>query len=495
MSRAATSLLILFSLCACADPSDPVDDGADMGVNDASPDTVTEDDPWADTPPDLPEDIPPDEEDTFPFVPQGQFELTLPSDVAGTEGLAVLVRHPASKDRRYPNGAPVVVIVPEGWGPGNFERNPIATRIASYGFVVVEALFPGAEGLARKSGGTYDFRGTNCLAALRDVLRYAGDVATDTDGMKLTDRLGFADTTNLGVYGKANGANAAIVTLAQHGDALPEVAWFLAWEAPIGDQYADGELNSNPFYEPGTCDLTTCPWPGLEATLRFDYTGQTGATDFGNGADNGAGLFFLDTDDNGVASETEFAFRTMIPGPGPDGVLLHPSQELRANIDAVRDDLFEDRPGPPWLATTAQTAAFWQLRDGALRIQEAHQAFPGLMVMHLGTLFDHSQTASDYPHARSHVNGWLQAGHGWVRMNPDAVYMAHVTEQDPDGYVDNPANLLIPNRGANAWVELEMVGGVRTDEFIAYAGLLELADRAEAANRATNLDGVLYADP
>ncbi len=498
MSRAATTLGFLCFLVACGDPSGPVTTEPDTGPPDAGHDIASPDLPEEDVSAvDVTQDVQPDVDDTFPYLAQGQIDVTVPSDAAGDEGLAVIVRHSASTSRRYTRGAPVIVIVDAGWSPGNFERNPIATRIANLGFVVVEGLFPGAEGLARHSGGTYDYRGPACAAALRDILRYAAGDLADAEGLRLTDRLPFINTDNLGIYAKGNGGNTVIVTLAEHAEALPEIDWFLAWESPIGDQYATGELNSNPFYRAGTCDLTTCPWPGLTDSLRFDYAAETRATDFENAAGPHPGLFYLDGDDDGVADETELRFLTMVPGPDPngDGVLLHPSVELRDSITQVRDLLFEDRPDPVWLASGAETAEFWRSRDGSGRIPEAHAAFPNLLVMHLGTLFDHALNASDYPHARSHVNGWLQANHGWVRMNPDAAYMAHQTGQDEDGYVDNRANRLIPSEGANAWVELEMVGGIRTDEFIAYAGILELADRVAAGNRDDNLDRVLYADP
>jgi hypothetical protein len=498
MSRAATTVVFLFLFTACGDPSESVTDEPDSGSVDSGADTAEPDASQEDVAPaDTAQDVQPDVDDSYPYLAQGQIDVTVASDSAGAEGLAVIIRHSASNGRRYEGGAPIVVIVDEGWKPGNFERNPIATRIASLGFVVVEGLFPGAEGLARKSGGTYDYRGPNCAAALRDVLRFAGGTTVDTDGKTLTDHLPFADTGNLGVYAKGNGGNIVIVTLAEHAEALPEVDWFLAWESPIGDQYATGELNSNPFYDPGTCDLTTCPWPGLPGSLRFDFGGETRALEFENVLGPNSGKFYLDGDDDGIADETELAFDKMVPGPDPsgEGVLLHPSTELRASIAQVRDELFDDSPDPAWLASEAETAAFWHTRDGAARIREAHVGFPDVMVMHLGTLFDHGLNARDYPHARSHVNGWLQADHAWVRMNPDSVYMAHLTGQDADGYVDNRANRLIPSEGVNAWVELEMVGGVRTDEFIGYAGLLELADRVAAGNREADLDRVLYPDP
>lgn len=498
MSRAATVTLLLLCLVACGEDTDTAPDEIDMGSADAGTDTVEDAPPEEDaTLPDVVEDVVPDVDDRFPYVAPGRIEVTVPSVAAGDEGIAVLIRHPASTGRRYEAGAPVMVIVPDGFGPGNFERNPIATRIASFGFVVVEGLLPGAEGLARSSGGTFDYRGADSAQVLADILGFAAGETQDVDGNSLQDHLAFAGTTNIGLHTKGNGANLAIVTLAEHAETLPPVHWLLAWESPVGDQYAALELNSNPYYDPGTCGLTSCPWPGIEDALRFDYTGMTRAFDLESAVGPRDGVFFLDGDDDGIADDTEFGFRKMVAGPSPDGqeILLHPSIELRATIQGVRDELFDDRPDPSWLASVPETEAFWSLRDGAPRIPEASRGFPDLMVMHLGTLFDEKQTASDYPHARSHVNSWLQANHGWVRMNADASYMEHVTGEPAEGYVDNRANRLIPSEGANAWVELEMIGAARTDEFIGYAGMLELADRVQAGNREADLDRVLYQDP
>lgn len=420
----------------------------------------------------------PQDSDDFPALAAGTLVIQLPSAAAPDTGLALRITWPASIKRRYPEGAPVVVDLEGSWGAGDLEEDP---NPALYGYISVRLLLPGGTASAGSSGGSYDFRGEQSIIAVADALQYAAGETVDRDGLSLVDHVPYALGSNLGILARSNGGNLAIATLATHGSALQAVDWLLAWESPIGDQYADGELNSNPFYIPGTCDLQTCPFTDLDSQLRFDPTIEDPLATVG-------GDFFLDADASGDWSAGEKLF-TPITGMSDGKNYL--STELSTFIEDHAPSVYGALAPPAWFADGAARDAFWSLRDGSLRISEAHARLPQLMVMHLQNVVDHVQDLPDYPHARSHVNGWLAADQDFVRLNPDAVYMSEVTGVDAAMFTENNANTSVgwPDTAALMMGELY---GVPVSTLVIYAGVLELADRSYTGNREVNLDALLW---
>ena len=101
--------------------------------------------------------------------------VRIPSAAAGSEGIWVRIAAPARP--RYTQGAPVVIHVPGGLGPGGV--GSLQTRLGDFGFIDIAFLFPGGEsvppveGRPLRSGGTYDFRGPASVRALADVILFA----------------------------------------------------------------------------------------------------------------------------------------------------------------------------------------------------------------------------------------------------------------------------------------------------------------------------------
>ncbi|HJP40899.1 MAG TPA: hypothetical protein QGF35_04255 [Dehalococcoidia bacterium] len=424
----------------------------------------------------------------FPSMDAGYFTTTVPSENAGPDGVTVRVYHPATANRRFLEGAPIVINVRGGWGNNGLGPEEVNAETEAHGYVLVDVLLPGGKSAdGAVSGGSYDYRGPNCVAAIRDAIRYAGGTLEDSDGNSLTDRVPFALADQIGMYGGSNGGNLAIVTLAEHGEELPDVKWVVTWESPIGDQYAAVELNGNAFYTPGSCSVTSCPWPRLERELRFDPDGTTNVqqTMF-------VGVLFLDSNHNGSHDPSELDFgRVLGPGDNPSSPKLYVSQELSATLDAHHATIFGANATPPWLASTSEVKSFWQSRDASLRIAEAATNFPSLMVMHLGSAKDHVQSLPDYPHARSHMSAWLVARHGFVRLNPDAAYMAALSGQDVSAFPDNDANTEVAWPNTVLAMIPEFVNGKKMDPFIATAGMLEMMDRVFFANSSPGIDTVL----
>jgi len=459
---------------------------------------------WLDTaePTDQPVDLPSDD-GTDPGVDpvvdgQGQFRVHLPSEVAPGDGLAMRISHPAQDATRHTEGAPVVVIAPGGLSVGSLGLDEVHPITESAGVVVVLALLQGGgDEYAHVSSGTYDYRGPDSKRALRDVLRYAMGELPDDDGFLITDRIPWADTGLVGVVGMSHGGNLVLTTLADHATALAGVAWFASWESPAGDQYVPAELGSiddvvlNPYYVAGTCTATTCPWPGFGAALSWDSSYSREIVDPLDGtmwAING--IFFLDVDDNGVRGSSEF----VLPGiPGPGEISsgehlphLYHSSEMADEIEARMGELF---PGgrPSWMATPAQMRDYWAERDGSLVIGDVHAALPDLLVMVLGTAEDHVQGQPDHPHLRSQMTGWLDAGHAWVRLNPDAVYVAEASGEPAGGLPESDAGTPLPWPDTEDHLLPEIVDG-----HVVEAAVMELTDRVRAGNTDPDLDAVLY---
>jgi len=483
MCSTALAMAGLLAVLGCGDDAD--DDTA-MPDDDVADDDVSDDDSAGD------DDSADDDDDSAPGTEAGWIDVQIPSDAAPTDGIAVRIHHPGSEAIRYPRGAPVVVRIEGGWNAGELKPEASDPNVEQFGFIDISYLLPGGtseDGAA--SGGEYDFRGADCLTATRDVLKFAAGLITDNDGRTLRDRLPFAWNENLGIIAGSNGGNLALATLAEESANLPPIAWFVAWESPIGDQYQACELNGNDFYEPGTCGTTSCPWDGMEAQLRYDAAGQTVFNDWDGVQQTLDGVVYLDADASDAFEPGELAFG-FVPGPrdGADPALVF-SQELADLIDADPGAVFGASDPPAWLADQAATETFWQLRDGSLRLAEAHAAFPDLMVIHINTQEDHAQTQPDFPHARSHVQGWIDASHAFVRLNPDAVYMEYVSGQDASFFPDNDANEPV------AWpdtVDLMIpteVEGQPASSWTEPAAVLELAERYWRENLEVNLDDLL----
>jgi len=117
-------------------------------------------------------------------------DVDLPSSSTGLPGgrLAVRISAPATPAAaRYADGAPVLIWLPGGDGAGSLQ--PAAPRAGDV--IRIVFLFPGGHDplSGRRSDGSYDHRGANSIAALRDVIRYAAGELTDADGQTIDQRL------------------------------------------------------------------------------------------------------------------------------------------------------------------------------------------------------------------------------------------------------------------------------------------------------------------
>ena len=381
-----------------------------------------------------------------------------------TGDVTVRVHAGPAERAHFPGEAPVVVVVDGGWGPGDLD---LYAPLSEAGYVVVDPTFPGATGDGWRNDGEDDLRGADSLAALASVVRYASGDLADADGTLLRERVPHASPDNLGVFGRSNGGNAAIAAIAEHG--LAQVRWLVVWESPVGDQYVTLELNDNPYYVPGTCGVRTCPWDGLTEALVHDPDAVVERVLSDDELHAVPGAIGLDLDGDGALTPDDRVFLGIV-GPS-DPLQLYPSVELSEAIDAA------GLPRPAWLPPHAEVDAFWALRDGSRSVAAAHQVAPDLFVLHVGGVADHMQDSPDYPHARSHIEAWLEAGHTRVRLNPDPSCLARLTGLDKSSFPDNGLGEPVPWPGTAATMLPAEVDGVDITQAGMQAAVLEAVER------------------
>ncbi len=445
----------------------------------------------------------------FAQVPLASQDLRLPSDGAGAGTLSVRVAYPASApDFRYPDGAPVVVYLPGGFGGGSLAAG---ARLAQQGFVVVTFLYPGGRDGAFRSDGVYDYRGDNCQRAARDVIRFAEAATVDLLGRTIDEVVpGPVLTSIVGLAPYSNGL-IGLVALDRYGAAIPRAPYQCGWENPTNDQIIVGDLGTrgkdcdptvdtngngvagddgdNPWYDPVsgygsttfTLDLSRLAFDPLVAATYTDPillcppASRAGAV-FHDGRANGrldtnpsiAGC--LDYDGDGRIETTEdFSLGGVVTFDASCGLKLHYSSEV---THALEDRGVFQGSWPSWIATPPEADAFWPLRDVTVHWSGLAARFPDLHLMTTFTKQDHVQSQSDHPHVRQVMDGAATGGL-WYRLNPDAAYFQAVNATLPPGYVETPANDSIAPGGMKAHAAPV---GTNNDSLQA-AGHAEMADR------------------
>lgn len=455
-------------------------------------------------------------------VPVASSDLRLPTDGAGTGTIAVRLTYPADPAAyRYPDGAPVAIYLPGGFSVGGLGAGQ---RIAEQGFVVVSFVYPGGVTPLGSSDGTYDWRGDDCQRALRDVILFAEGAATDALGRTIDDVV--PGPVHPGIVGFAPYSNGLIglITLGRYGAAIPFAPYQSGWENPTSGQIVTGDLGTigedceptvdadgngiggddskNPWY-----DLSGYGPTGFDVdyvVLRWDsgfpqtYTDPTGRCApvarsgalFLDGTGNGrvdarpGAPNCPDYDGDGVLETSEdFRFRPVTTFDALCRPKVYFSNEV--TVEAAERGLFSTG-WPPWIATPAEAAAFWPLRDATAHWDAISLRFPEFRAMTVFTAQDHVQAQDDHPHVRQVLDGLRARGH-WHRLNTDAAYYEASNGVLPAGYVETPAGATVPRGAMKAHAEPQ---GLLADAMQA-AGHAEMADRLHAGCWWPDLDSVM----
>ncbi|MDJ0661558.1 MAG: hypothetical protein QNJ42_19035 [Crocosphaera sp.] len=437
--------------------------------------------------------------------------------------IAIRVEYPSPLRTRYLDeqqrpASPVVVEVPGGHNPGGLSAPGDAdSPLVQAGLIRIQLLFPGGVFGSIHSSGSYDYRGPKCQQALADVIRYAAGEQTDTRGKFLKSRLPFARTDLVGAVGFSNGGNLLLKTVERKPEARKALDWIALWESPLGAQYVTLELGErgilNPYYQPGSCRLESCPWPdnmeGEEDNLIFDPDAERVIKDPGhqNNTRTIQGAFCIDQNSNGKCDAPgDFEF-VGLGGPDPKSTqpLLYHSP-LLTNLIAER---FFDLPPtkdlkdwPDWLATPDQAQQYWNARLGitAIKTLPNFQSWPPIMI--LATEQDHAQATPDHPHVLVPLQTLIQNNDNhvvpFIRGNPDAVYLADLLG------VSDAENIPELSAGEtwtwNKTVQPPLLSKNIDTKIIVTAATLELSDRSWKGIQelngnfftAKNLDSLLY---
>lgn len=420
-------------------------------------------------------DIPPTTLKVPPMVAEESVSTFVPSEAAPGKGLAVNVIYPAKP--RYPEGAPVVVVVPGGNGPDGLE---FSMHGAQSGFAEVRFAFPGGGTAGFSSGGIFDNRGAQSQQALKDVLQFAGGKIADARGRMIGELVPVKVAAgNLGVVGWDNGGNIALVTLAKFADQLQFVGWAAFYESPLGALFwppnlgGAQDLVANRHYRQGSSATGKCLVDFRKLAWKAEGTKSPGAHKRA-GEPEIEGILFFDENKNQQWEESfEFAL-SYTTDVGLEKQIYAP--QITHALGRLK--VFGSK-WPKTVATLPESEAYFQERDGSLYIPDVCQKLPGLMVTIFASHLDHGQRQPDHPHIALQYNAWLAQKARWVRLNPEPVYVTQVSGMNARNFVDNKPNSPIDASAMDPHLEPE---GLIPDYVFMEAAIAELADRKRSKN-------------
>jgi hypothetical protein len=407
---------------------------------------------------------------------QAHNEVVTFIDSLGIGEIAILLKLPDQP--RYPEGAPVVVNVSGFFiGQAGFDIELDADRI---GVIYVSYLWPGLKDRRTnaQSGGVYDYGGPDCLAALRDVIRFASGEIANVDGLTIDELIDITPLTgNVGLYAFSHSGIVATNVLALHGQGLPHVKYFIGRENPTIDAmyplepgyYTDDRTPVfNPYYHPEDYTPTK---------IHIDYStvGWLQNEEYPDGRP-----YFAVPD-------------------GPDYILSYKHPRLwgkdywsAALIQALLDNgALTRETWPRNLATPEEAAANWPFRTTVHNYPLLADVLPDLKVMLVFASIDHVQVAVDKPHIHQAYDGFHHTAGLWCRLNPDPVYVESLAEPG-NAFPDNAANTEPSDwMNARAW-GYRVPQGSRLNTLAALAAVAEMVDRVRADNWEPNLSRVLF---
>jgi hypothetical protein len=414
----------------------------------------------------------------------------IPSVSGGEQG--IVVRILIHQKPRFAEGTPIVINVPGGVHAGSVRGRP---EYVGFGFVEIHFAFPGGGEGNERSGGTYDFRGPNCIRALADVIRFATGRLADKNGKRISNLVPVTKvlSRNCGIVGSSHSGNTCGLAMAMFGHEFPDLAFYASMESPYGEGTANVELGGyetgvNPAYNPATglLDLSSLAWsPDLAPGLAGRE--MPGVPKF-------KGALFFDFDSDGKFSSNEDFPANSFVGDDGQGIKAWYSPRLLA--EAEQRSLF-GRKRLEHIPSLTEVQEFWRYHDAAGSIAEAIRKCTNLAVIVYAGQRDHVQAAPDHPHILTQVEGFRKAGARFVRLNPDRAYVERLLasgQQPPDRLVkpfcDNDAGRFYDRDNIRNHLEPE---GLPITLFM-QAAVCELADRVQSKNWSKNLQSVLYVD-
>jgi len=392
----------------------------------------------------------------------------------GIGNIAVKISLPETQ--RYDDGAPIVAEISTFFTSINkFSEGLDVTQI---GCIHLSYLWPGKTDVATgvSSEGVYDYGGENCIAALKDVLRFACGEATDVQGRKIDEITSVTPMTNLvGLYAFSHPGIAAVNVLALYGDELSGIKYFVGRENPTNDVLSCVEIGHwgdnheailNPYYSYPDCYTDT--------VLNIDYSNV-----------------------GWLVNESYPDGRPYFSVPnGPDYILgeripkmwdkrYYSVQMISA---LIQNGALDPNNWPSELCTLEEAQRDWEFRSSIYRYSDIGAKLPDLKIMLVFAKDDHVHPALDKPHIHQAYNGFRKQ-HFWVRLNPDLSYVHSAKSDFESGFPDNPAN----SEPAD-WNQIRnwaYPNKSTSQIFVNLAAVAEMTDRVYYQNWSDNLDSVL----
>ena len=382
-------------------------------------------------------------------------------------------------------------------------------RLVREGFIVITWHLPGTfesiDGTTYASDGTFDYRGDDTIAALRDVLKFAMGSLTTADGRTLKEIAPGAQISNVGLVGFSNGGNLSWATLDRYGSELTGLDWYVGYETPIDNEIrAVGRVHSDP--DPGSDGTDS----GFTTDDGFNPHAGT-CTEAGGWDFDTDKLVYNTTSGKNMKVKFDDGTEVIIPGviffdgngnAWPDHVMgnfdvngngkFDTSEDFQiggnpVEIDGVKKIVLpirvrEAMSGLHWrIATGTETIEYWAKREMAASIPVAAVQVPNLRTILFYSKLDHDLPA--FPgnsHAHVYSAYALHADNGlWVRLNPGLSHVEDIFSREgvaiPVSYVENAANL---SKSTALGQMHELAAPDATDHYWLYlaASACELAD-------------------
>jgi hypothetical protein len=316
------------------------------------------------------------------------------------------------------------------------------------------------------------------MEVLADVLAFATGRLQSVENKSIQAYVGqiTALTKNVGVVAWSAGGNFATGAMLAHADRFPDLAWYASWESPmLGVDGGWGTIyQTNRFYDTATGIVDF-------ARLRFDAAMPQWvwpSSGIRSEASWPRGGLYLDGDGDGVfRRDADYAFwvESVSSNPGEPRKAYYAAPVIREARDRkVFGDVW-----PAHVATVEEVEKRAARVVVLPRIRDVVQRLPQLAVIVFESEIGHVGNSADHPHAIAQVNGWLDAGARWVRLNPDVHYVDAAMGRRPSRGVQNPAGRKLDRASIANMVEAEADAGGPTDREGMTAAACELADRTQ----------------
>ncbi|MCR4437743.1 MAG: hypothetical protein QHJ34_01700 [bacterium] len=325
------------------------------------------------------------------------------------------------------------------------------------------------------------------MKALRDIVRFAFGLSTDTAGRGLAQLVPpiVPLSTNIGLVGWSNGGNATLGVAGIHGSELAGLAWIVNWESPVGDGMANAECGGrlaspylnprvNPAYDPdsGTWDMSSLAYcDTLQVALEM--------------AALRGGLYFDINRNGALDSGSDFLLNPHLWRTPSGARVYYSNRVIRAAVEKHLLPL----PLPSHIASPAESEVFWQYRNAEGWLSEVVRLLPNLMFLVAAADTDHVQSAPEHPHVLIQYEGLRTAGARLTRLNPDRAYVEYALGHAFPSAADNDAFAPLDHLTIRSALEPDP-DSLPTNITVA-AAIYELADRTFTGNTTPQLAATL----